>query len=500
MVKRSALAWLIPTTIVLCCFCVVLARPYPVAADEGKSGDVSALVARVDPCVVTIKMQHSQGSGFVVDAEGIIATNYHVIEGAREATVVFPNKETYPVKGFMTIIPNKDMALLRIDTRGKRFPVLSLADKLPAKGERVFAFGAPLGMSGSVSEGIVAALRGGEEVRGILREASSKDIYTEVLGYDTDIQWIQTTTPISPGNSGGPLVNAQGEVVGINTWQNRIGQNLNFSISISHLRDLISSAGHVVQSLSMLPPARHRDAADSDKTLAVWKKLNRLKNELNGKMTASEKRIAAIAPADPRNPLKGYNARMKKKAGEYHTLGQAFSDFAAKVKGIKTTGIDTNLLIDTIAEADLAQRASDVCQKISAAAAAQSEPEVFAGEVSLRQNFQRVAANLRTAHDLLRAGLSEQFHKEFPTLEETASQPEADDETESPKGEAKSSPTSDHPELRDWTDSTGRYHIKAKFHGIEDGKAVLEQSDGTRIKIAVQKLSEADQAFVADKK
>ena len=122
--------------------CLFFARLAARAADAGDAGhELSPLLALVDPCVVTIKVRDSQGSGFVIDANGTIATNYHVIEGAKEATVIFPDKSTFPVKGFLAVVPNKDMALLHIETNGKKLPVLSLSAVPPAKGERVFAFG-----------------------------------------------------------------------------------------------------------------------------------------------------------------------------------------------------------------------------------------------------------------------------------------------------------------------------------------------------------------------
>ncbi|MGO9114522.1 MAG: trypsin-like peptidase domain-containing protein [Thermoguttaceae bacterium] len=104
MVFRCGLIKRVSASSFLEFLCLLLAWPGAVAAEEGKAGsELSSLLARVDPCVVTIKMQHSQGSGFVVDAHGTIATNYHVIEGAKEATVVFPDKSTFAVKGFLAI-------------------------------------------------------------------------------------------------------------------------------------------------------------------------------------------------------------------------------------------------------------------------------------------------------------------------------------------------------------------------------------------------------------
>jgi S1-C subfamily serine protease len=139
--------------------------------------DLAPLVAQVDPCVVTITLDQSEGSGFVVDPRGVIVTNYHVIEGAKKATVIFADKKSFEVKGYLSIFPNKDLAVLLIDPGDKKLQSLRLADNPPGKGERVFAFGAPMGLSGSVSDGLVAALRPGEDVRAQLQKLTNHDVY-----------------------------------------------------------------------------------------------------------------------------------------------------------------------------------------------------------------------------------------------------------------------------------------------------------------------------------
>ena len=188
--------------------------------------------------------------------------------------------------------------------------------------------------------------------------------------------------------------------MGINTWQSILGQNLNFSPSASHLQELIQKSGTIVQSLSMLPKPRGRALGDVDKTLAEWKQLNRLKNALAAKLTPLDNRLTAIPPADPKKPTKGRTARLAKKAAVYHSMGQAYADFAAKVKALKTTDIDLHFLILTIAEADVAQRAGDLCDKISAAATAQSENEVLMGERTFKRTssaWPRTCAPARSA-------------------------------------------------------------------------------------------------------
>jgi hypothetical protein len=491
-------------------FCCLLAWPGAVGGQEGQSvPDLSALVKQVDPCVVTIKLGNSTGSGFVVDPSGVIATNYHVIEGAKAATVIFPDKKTFAVSGFLAVIPSKDMALLRIDPEGKQLSVLRVAEGPPAKGDRVFAFGAPLGMSGSVSEGIVAALRGGDEVRTTLREMSQKDVYKEVLGYDTDVQWIQTTAPISPGNSGGPLVNARGDVVGINTFQQRTGQNLNFSLSAVHLKELLKHCGTVVQPLSMLPKPRpgiqELNRGDVHKTLAAWKQLNRLKNELQAKLAPCEKKLALIAPADPRNLMKGLTQRLKKKSTQYHTMAEAYSDYASRVKTLKTDGADPKIVELAFNEADLAQRTGDLCEQTSSAGTSLSEEDVLRGEFALKR-AKAAAMMVRTVRDAIRIELSHKYQKDFPTLEQTArGTDQADDggpkEDQKAQTAAESaSSDQDRSASRIWTDHTGRYQIQAKFQGMKDGKVRLEKPDGTLLAIPLEKLSEADQRFIGAEK
>ncbi|NOY41070.1 MAG: trypsin-like serine protease [Planctomycetes bacterium] len=188
------------------------------------------LIKQVEPSVVRIdvdgKHGESIGSGFVVDSTGIVVTNHHVIAGASSAEVSFQNKKTAKVLGTLYLDKSRDIAVLKID--GNAYSALRLAGELPLKGASVTAFGAPVGLSFSATEGIVSAVREIEE----LKEYTSKMAGT----------WIQTSTPISPGNSGGPLVNNKGEVVGANTMGMVIGQNLNFAISSIDIAEAVKAS------------------------------------------------------------------------------------------------------------------------------------------------------------------------------------------------------------------------------------------------------------------
>jgi S1-C subfamily serine protease len=199
--------------------------------------ELADLIERIEPAIVQIKIDDGLGSGFVVESSGLIVTNYHVIENATRATAIFKNGLSADIKGYIAINKGMDLALLRTKTDAK-FPSIEIADKLPRKGDEVIAFGAPKGFTFTVSQGIISAIRRGDEVREIFRDTTGKDIY-QFLGYDDSATWIQTTAAISQGNSGGPLVGMDGKVIGINTWGDPRGQNLNFAISSTKVISLL---------------------------------------------------------------------------------------------------------------------------------------------------------------------------------------------------------------------------------------------------------------------
>jgi hypothetical protein len=475
--------------------------------------DSQETVARVEQCVVTITLDNkTEGSGFVVDAKGLIVTNYHVIEGAKSATITFPDKKKYRADGFLAISPTKDLALLRFQPRDKGLKTLPLAHAAPSKGERVFAFGAPMGLSGSVSDGIVAALRPGPDVRDTLQKIAKRDVYTDSLGYDLDAEWIQSTAPISPGNSGGPLVNARGEVVGVNTWVCALGQNLNFSLSVAHLKTLLASAGTTIQPLASLPAPRPnreiRLKGDPQKTLAMWKQFNKLKNESTAKVGPLEKKLLTIVPSDPRNPKKGLLTRNKRKQALCEQLAKLYLDYAASVKLLDDKEADREVAFLAFAEAEIAQRVGDIYQQFATSLTVQNDSGIWHGEWEL-ERLKREAVDLRTGRDLLRIKLARTYDQTFPTLEESAREASAGTGADDPTAEKKPAVTeasSDgedaaierekRSEFRTWSDRTGQHQIQAKYLGLERGKAKLEKADGTIIYVPISSLSEPDQRFI----
>lgn len=478
--------------------------------------DLSPIISKVKPSVVQIKRPDGgSGSGFIVDAQGIVATNYHVIEGAKDAKIVFTgcdDKKEFAVVGYLAVLPGKDMALLYFKPEGRPLKPLPLATKPPSQGEPVVAFGAPLGLSDTVTDGIVSSVRSGADLREMLKHGNT-DEYKDSLGYDTDMTWIQTSAPISPGNSGGPLVNAQGEVIGINSFVSNRGQNLNFSLSSIHLREFISKAGLNVQPLANLPKPRAGRGGgggargDAEKTLTLWTKMNHAINELDAKIVAAERKLQQIPPSDPRNLMKGMNVRLKKRAAACELMSKAYKDYNAGVSALDTRGADPELITLSLAESVIAKRTADAYHELSMSITSATSENNSLWE-SRSAAVKQAMSDMRSARDVLRVNLTHKYNKDFPTPEETAKRGDEDTasaskdkDKEDPSTEKKKPEDSsdDRAAMRLWKDHTGRHEVRAKLLGVEDGKVKLEKPDGAVIRVPIKSLSEADRKFVGEK-
>jgi len=145
--------------------------------------------------------QRALGSGFVIDKEGHIVTNYHVVQGASQIEVSFSNQDTVDARVVGTD-PSTDLALLKVDVDAQALTPLALADSDDVEvGDPVVAIGNPFGLERTVTSGIVSALQ---------REVRAPNNFT------ID-HVIQTDAPINSGNSGGPLIDAAGRVIGVNS-------------------------------------------------------------------------------------------------------------------------------------------------------------------------------------------------------------------------------------------------------------------------------------------
>lgn len=179
-------------------------RPTP-AAPPGSAAalppDLVTAAAQALPGVVSVQVRGggsaASGSGFVLDDRGHIVTNNHVVAQGGTISVVGQDGRRVNAR-LIGRDPDSDIAVLRVD--GGQLPALSLAPGQARVGEPVLALGSPLGLSGTVTAGIVSALDRPVRLGGGARQAA-----------------VQTDASINPGNSGGPLVNARGEVIGVNT-------------------------------------------------------------------------------------------------------------------------------------------------------------------------------------------------------------------------------------------------------------------------------------------
>ena len=204
-----------------------------------------ALVKRVKPVVVAIATYDATGeplmtgSGFFL-RPGQVVTNLHVIRGAARAEIktLDGKGKVFPVNGTLAVDEEGDLALLDIDMPLERARASELATELPDEGEPIFVIGNPLKLEGSVSDGIVSAVR---EVPNAYRI-------------------IQITAPISHGNSGSPVFNLRGQVLGVVTVKVTNGQNINLAIAAARVGQL--TAGKL-QPLSELNIKNKGDVAES---------------------------------------------------------------------------------------------------------------------------------------------------------------------------------------------------------------------------------------------
>jgi S1-C subfamily serine protease len=214
------------------------AAPSPALAPAGAAMSVNEIYRRAAPGVVRVSANNNTtslgpgaklGSGFVIDKTGHIVTNYHVVEGTDNVTVSFSNRDSVDAQ-IVGTDPSTDLALLRVRTAASALTPLPLgnSDKVQV-GDPVVAIGNPFGLDRTVTSGIVSALQR-------LITAPNRFTIDHV---------IQTDAPINHGNSGGPLLNARGQVIGVNT-QIETGDiatgnvGVGFSVPTNTVKDVVA--------------------------------------------------------------------------------------------------------------------------------------------------------------------------------------------------------------------------------------------------------------------
>jgi S1-C subfamily serine protease len=177
----------------------------------------------------SIQQQQGQGSGFITRSDGVILTNAHVVEGASDVGVTLPDGRSFRGKVLGTD-PVTDVAVVKVAAAG--LPVAPLGDSTKVRpGEWAIAIGNPLGLDNTVTAGIISAVQ-----------------RTNALGEGQRVPYLQTDAAVNPGNSGGPLINERGQVIGINTAIRQApGAGLSFAIPINLGRQIaaqILNTGH----------------------------------------------------------------------------------------------------------------------------------------------------------------------------------------------------------------------------------------------------------------
>jgi S1-C subfamily serine protease len=198
-------------------------RPAGRAAGDPDALSVKEVVHRTMPSIVAVEVNHDDGqtalgTGFVVDGKGIVATCLHVFRGGSSAQVVTSDGRRLAIEGVVGPDDERDLILLVVPEL--RLPALPLRIVPPVEqGESVVAIGHPLGLEQSVSDGLVSAVR----------------------RLDADMSIVQTTAPISPGNSGGPLIDRQGRVVGVVSFKSvaRGAEGLSFAVPARYVASLV---------------------------------------------------------------------------------------------------------------------------------------------------------------------------------------------------------------------------------------------------------------------
>jgi S1-C subfamily serine protease len=177
----------------------------------------------IDPFSLMHRVQHSVGTGFVIDDDGHVVTNAHLVHGTSEVMISI-GEDDFLSAEIVGVDPISDLAIVKLAQPGDQLPraPLGMSDGLDI-GEEVLAVGYPFGIGKSATRGIISGME-------------------RVVPFSTSswmTPFIQTDAAISPGNSGGPLVNRCGEVVAVNTLGSMAGQNINFSIPIDIVQELL---------------------------------------------------------------------------------------------------------------------------------------------------------------------------------------------------------------------------------------------------------------------
>lgn len=252
----------------------------PAAAQDVSPREIAdaALPAVVLVTALVDGEEIGQGSGFVVSEDGRVVTNRHVIEGADALRVQLRTGEIYDRVYFISADERHDLAILRVPAAGLK--TLRLGDDRTAEiGDRVYVVGNPMGLEGTFSDGLVSARR-----------------------MIDGVAYIQISAPISPGSSGGPVLNDAGEVIGVATLSMPDGQNLNMAVPARYAKGLLGMNEEprpfeeVASRFADVEPSETDVSADADDDLPKWAEV--LASEMRIVREAAEK-LGLVTVHDP---------------------------------------------------------------------------------------------------------------------------------------------------------------------------------------------------------
>ena len=245
------------------------------------------------PSVVTLEAEtrggaKSMGAGFLAIREGVVATAWHLVQDAKKVVARFADGAAVEIEGVLDWDEVRDIVLLKVKAPGR--PLCRLCPGEPSVGARAYVIGAPRGFEFSISDGLVSQIQ-------------------IIDGFPQ----CQISCPISPGNSGGPVLNARGEVLGVVSWSKKDAQNLNFATPSKCLLQL-----------------------DAASPVTPWKALSRHRRADQARSVAQREQ-ERLVPAPAESGLEALRALLHQAAGEEVTVtvsrGHELRAFKVKLPG-----------------------------------------------------------------------------------------------------------------------------------------------------------------------
>lgn len=350
-------------------------------------GGPQVWLAAVRDATVVIFTDKGQGSGFFVESPRgpVVVTDYHVIEGSYQIVIRCHNNQMHPVT-HCQIFPEVDLAFLSVAGL-KRVPAtLVLRNGLPDLAEECYVYGAPLGLSDSITRGIVSAIR-------LTSECLPGEKFAEA-------KWVQTDAPLSSGNSGGPILDATGQVIGVSsfTLAPSGAQNLNFGLACTEIQARLKNLQLI--SFEDVLAAQLQVVAEGRQTLVYWSRLAALNRQFGELLEALEQQ----ANNSPESSLAGLLI-----------LRECATAAAAIITQIDHTGVAPEAVNagKTLQVFFVAVReAADACIAADQAWTVSQQRQIQARADRALKTLIEAAAMLEAT----RVTLSQRYGVEFPTL------------------------------------------------------------------------------------